>query len=941
MTRPSHLTSVSSYHKKLGSAIQIHQSNGSDHLSLSLHLNKPVGFAKLLHGMLLDSFRSLLNDSRKSGSSSTTKSPYSIRHLHQSDHRQCRRSQKRILTTGTYPSTRSKFLWSVLALTRLECAHGFLHGTISIHPVTTTTWNRRRLSTSIVAPTTASSASSSSSFDNWQAGDVYADLDRLEKAIQLSQADTGLSQSVRLECLDYAAQQKRPLSRIAPRIAQVATLTTASWWLVRQAASNNSNGLVGRMSQRLGLVYALQFWVYLVWSPMFLFWGQSRLVNRRRRTAGTKNDVNANAKTPGFDSLSKWREPLEYSSNQVARHVLEHWLASVAGAALLYPWVPTNWRHLVRLVVRMAVPTSWRLYEKIWFLLHRPGQPRPLTFTTQLLQQVTRIPLFTPWTVSWELAIGLHAVRASTRMVGLLYAMALAASFVCRWLSRYFNEASSTWKFPRTLPMKRFIASVLGVFILQLAWVHRQTFVLGYALLGKRRRDVVVVMPLLAPFLERVVKVSATTLACAMPLAYIFARLGRLHFFYSDNISLSVNAKPFFQKMNETKTDLQWRYRYEWIDQPKRIGEISRRTLQRLCYIIFLSGSVEEKLLQQAAEGYSGLTRASGIHILDRIREDLKRKPEAFAVDRSMWKQRAMEEQIRQHENNYAQKRADDPLGMALYLQYGIGLGLGFDQDKSFSEGKKLTTRRLQARAAKSAVRRAIQLYDQKANDKQLNNISDPEKRERRQKELREETKNETRQIADRLTSLVPTDMDLEAPLERYQAPTYKQLSRNEYVVDRPKDLMDLLSRGSGGSVDQFQPKNSLMRRIETGPASVDDSSTMDPVGQPESKNYETYQLPEHTPSLEGQGAVQSGKNESKSPREATDGYPPEGVPLEGNANDGVRTSNETQENTEGITMEDSPSPDRDDEFIEAWTEHVFRMSAAPSSDDDDDIALC
>ena len=477
------------------------------------------------------------------------------------------------------------------------------------------------------------------------------------------------------------------------------------------------------------------------------------------------------------------------------------------------------------------------------------------------------------------------------------------------------------------------------MYALQRVWTNRQAFVSLSTVLGKRRTEVV--LPPMIPILVRLAHGLEVATACAAPLAYLSARLGRLRFFHGSNLSLSADPAVFVKQANETSSDgRQWRYRYDWIDQPERVGDIYDRVRKKMFYYFFLSGSVEEKMLQESSKSYSGLARESGVHILDRIRADKEKRPESWSTDRSMWKQRAMKIMADEHKENYARKRFDDPLGMALFLHYEIGLGLPFDDDRELSEGEELTTRRLQARAVKSAIRRSKELY---GASKTINEITDHAEREQKRKEIRERTEKEIKRIAARLTELVPTDMDLDAPLALYAQvdPSFKQVSKHEYVRDGPRDLKDL------GLGDEWK----VSRRPTAGgpPASQleEPLADLDTRGELDSRNAYAKKVsecnePENALVLiireqsssatsktteensELADVSQVGSSEKPSPTEVVNSYLSDELP------------SSTLNDQNGKDLGRDGAVPSDDEFIEAW----MRQRASPSNDDDD-IALC
>lgn len=102
-----------------------------------------------------------------------------------------------------------------------------------------------------------------------------------------------------------------------------------------------------------------------------------------------------------------------------------------------------------------------------------------------------------------------------------------------------------------------------------------------------------------------------------------------------------------------------------------------------------------------------------------------------------------------------------------MYKALGIGLGFNFDHMKELEDREKPSLRRLQARAAKSAVLRVQELYDQaKALRLELEAIDDPSIREQRQFQHQNQTLHEIQRLADRLSNLIPNDMSLGLPPE-------------------------------------------------------------------------------------------------------------------------------------------------------------------------------
>eukprot|EP00977_Amphora_coffeiformis_P003622 scaffold703_cov168-Amphora_coffeaeformis.AAC.25 len=744
---------------------------------------------------------------------------------------------------------------------------------------------------------------STPSFDGWEAGDVDADLDRLEKGILKSRAQDDLSRTVRLECLDYMAQQRKPLSNLSRRVVAMSTWTLLWWWTLRQP-----NRFMRMFSRGLATAFSLHFWVGLVWLPTALLWLLSQKGGQDDDTANT--DASPSRRT---FFIPVWHDPFDFSSHQVARHVVEHWFACVAGTMFFYPFVPLPVRHFARLLVRQAVPMSWRINDKMWFLLQRPGQARPLTRSTQLLQSVTRNLLHTPLAVSWELALLFHAMHMSGTVLSGMYTLAVALALAVRWQPHPMNtRTNTTRKVLHRIHIKRWLVSGVGVYALQWTWFHRENLGALYTTLCTNHPNSIAQITW-TPYLIPVLRAIAMGMACVAPFAYLLTRLGQWRLFYSHDAALTADSDLFLQRANdETGTNI-WRYRYDWFEKPQRVVEILRQLRKKLWYNLFLSGSVEEKLQNDLSKKYEGVARERGQHLLDRVRKDLQEKPEAYVLDRSKWKQRAIDNMTRIHEQNWAKKNMEDPVGLALYLQYEIGLGFSFDQCGDFYEENELNNRRLQARAAKSALKRAKELYSPETATKILGNIVDPLQRERKKKELRENAEKEINRIAQRLTDLVPTGMDIEAPISEFSGPVFKRVSDNEYVVD-----------GSIESLSMDRLHERFSRKLASPP----------PQRPADGLTYETLEVgTESAQELGDEATKESGedKSENRDKNWEEESHSSPGLTFE-------MESIDPDELTQERTLKQHY--DRDDEFIEVF-ERKGLFGPCNSVDDDDDTALC
>jgi hypothetical protein len=140
----------------------------------------------------------------------------------------------------------------------------------------------------------------------------------------------------------------------------------------------------------------------------------------------------------------------------------------------------------------------------------------------------------------------------------------------------------------------------------------------------------------------------------------------------------------------------------------------------------------------------------------------------------------------------------------------GIGLGFNFDHMRLLKKDEKPSSRKLQARAAKSAIRRVQELYDVQALNNQVDTISDPEKKKKKKAELREMTKTEIKYIGKRLSQLIPTanfdDID-EIQIQQFKQTKFRKTGSNEYVM-------------TGGPPPQFSSSAIDLLRNKYGPGS-------------------------------------------------------------------------------------------------------------------------
>lgn len=172
-------------------------------------------------------------------------------------------------------------------------------------------------------------------------------------------------------------------------------------------------------------------------------------------------------------------------------------------------------------------------------------------------------------------------------------------------------------------------------------------------------------------------------------------------------------------------------------------------------------------------------------------------------------------------------------MGVAVQQTFGIGLSFGFDHDRKLKPGETPSTRRLQARAAKSAIKRAQEIYDAATSKQMLDGIDVPAKRKIKAAELRKQSNEEMQYLATRLSELVPTNP---CPTDVHSKPTkveqftkneYVRTSKNELVIKQPKLGFGTVQVGVGSANEspsilflleryrQSQPQSSRVEFVE------------------------------------------------------------------------------------------------------------------------------
>lgn len=96
--------------------------------------------------------------------------------------------------------------------------------------------------------------------------------------------------------------------------------------------------------------------------------------------------------------------------------------------------------------------------------------------------------------------------------------------------------------------------------------------------------------------------------------------------------------------------------------------------------------------------------------------------------NRHLWISNASKAVAKTHKENYRNKSFHDPLGIALYKTFGLGMSMDFDHTSPLDQNEEPSIHRLRARAAKSAIQFYNNIPDIVASEYEA--ISDPKLKE-------------------------------------------------------------------------------------------------------------------------------------------------------------------------------------------------------------------
>jgi hypothetical protein len=519
-------------------------------------------------------------------------------------------------------------------------------GTSSIARFRQSSHDCRRLT--CLSSTTSSRSRSTSLQEGfeWQAGYVYQDLDRLEQAINISNAQQNLAHAERIETMDTFAQQRRPIASDLKQFILAPFGLSLAFAALRKSPLSRLPAAV-----RIDLALDVHFWSLVVVAPLLFFLFQLR------RTMTTESD-DIPSELQGLDpayyrflTTTDWENP-KTSCRDYVKCLVEQWTSAVVGMALTGPILPTSWRLQVQILTRLAAAAAVHQYPKLLFQLNRKQQPRPLAGRVWAMQLLLGCQIM-PWAVALDLS----------RLLG-----------TCRWvtlgtmtggLAATWAAASQLYRLPPKWTRERWSRSSLKVLALAAlacyGRLHLQSLQRIWALaLGTSiEMGDFAVMPFLKSHYKSIRNGLAVVVSLVGPLCHVLAVRKNVRVMHTHDLSLALDTDLFQEKMedpDEQKRRYQWRYRLAW-REPKRIRTTLQEWRTGFWYWFFFTGGVQDKLRREVERNRKSQAESRGLTVWQRIAEDRKKNPDAPVPDRTLWKQQAMDRLARKHQKDYDRKK--------------------------------------------------------------------------------------------------------------------------------------------------------------------------------------------------------------------------------------------------------------------------------------------
>ncbi|KAI2506472.1 hypothetical protein MHU86_7987 [Fragilaria crotonensis] len=563
----------------------------------------------------------------------------------------------------------------------------------------------------------------SASNSEWQARNVYNDLDLLRQSIAKDQADDRLREIQRRQLLNSFAANRRPLFEDVRRFVLLPILSAL---LLTAVAPLNSN--FSRIRRSLGMASRVEFWAIVVAAPIRLLW-LANLCTPSPPTLQMHEEVLPPRRARGlYSTIVQLDPPESRSSRDTVLSLSEYWVSAVTGTAVLGIWftflqTAQTYSRLwpwIRFATRLGAIASLHQYPTLLYDLRNQVRPQN-RFESSLLQLSNRMLQFSLVGLTSDLSEMM--MLTSPRVV--LSGLCLSLITLCDVRRTIASSDASTVQ-----------GVILGLITRILAFVPYM--VSGWLLWHCVNKKVKVLqLWVLFPMI----------ISSSVPLLHIVAALRLVRIKKTHNLSLASKDIKFVSDPKALQKVTKWRYRLNWRQPSMRLAKAIMTVVDDCMYKLFFEGGVPDKFLELSKRQFQRDTKD--------LEEKVQELDQVDPMDSSSWKQDAMENLAREHQQDYDNGSYKDPLGVAIQQTFGIGLGFAAGHMDPLPPDVDPSPRRLQARAAKSAILRLQDIYDI-AIETDLDSIKDHKQRLAMKAEMRKREEAEKSYLARQMTELIP-----------------------------------------------------------------------------------------------------------------------------------------------------------------------------------------
>lgn len=560
-------------------------------------------------------------------------------------------------------------------------------------------FSKRKIRTNIISSrgTTVAIRMSSNDNEQWEAGDWESDLKALESAVALCNASTDLDQKERKDLLDYFALQRRDL---IPDILDymIRPVVMALSLIILTLSTTTSS----RSDVMMPFHGTIQKWIqFLLGISNLHFWTMCLCIPLLHNILIKVKPLQRRRKN---EWEMEYIDPRDDTSNSF-RCLLENWAVS------FYPM--TLFGIIATVAMSCRIVTNRFLHDWIilaWMfgqLLTRLGSVASMYQFPKYLYDLQREEKKGP----------IPFLPACLGLLKRCYMSMLQIGFatdVCQLSNRINNMRIM-------MTMKQPISSRV--------------------LFGNLKpREQMIMISLITLFLSTVFMAVGQLIA--------FQELFRIGYF--TKISLATPEHLLKELLNDPDASrMKLRYRMKW-REPKRVFSSFRRTFQRFWLFLFSGWGEDAGIISESSSSLGTP------YLLTLIKKDMEKGLYDPKPDREKWISDASKKMAEIHEENYDNNSFEDPLGIAFYMTFGIGMSLDFDHDSKLNEDESPSVHRLRARAVKSAIKRYNQIPAMVERD--LEKMGSTNDRDRMKKKLVKEERMKLKKDVKRLLRLIPSN---------------------------------------------------------------------------------------------------------------------------------------------------------------------------------------